>query len=207
VNRPPAPAGDAARTNEGSSVTVAVLANDSDPDGDPLTVASAAQGAIGTVIINSNGTVTYRSNPGWAGADSFSYTVSDGRGGTGGSTVNVSVVPRTLHVRDLDGLRANTNFARWRATVRITVVNAAGSPVPGATVAGSWSAAASRTASAVTDANGIATVQKAGLSRRKTPSVTFTVAAISHATLSYHPARNRDREGDSNGTTIVVRRP
>jgi hypothetical protein len=207
VDRPPVAVDDAASTNEGVAVTVNVIANDSDPDGDPLTVSSVTQGALGAATNDGNGQVTYRPNAGLAGADSFTYTVSDGRGAAATATVRVTVVPTRLHVGDLDGSRANTNGKLWSATVAITVVDTAGMPVSDATVTGSWSAGASGTSSAVTNASGIATVQKTGLSRRNTPSVTFTVTGIAHATLSYNAAQNRDPDGDSDGTTIVVLRP
>jgi hypothetical protein len=207
VDRPPVAADDAASTNEGVAVTVNVIANDSDPDGDPLTVSSVTQGALGAATNDGNGQVTYRPNAGLAGADSFTYTVSDGRGAAATATVRVTIVATRLHVSDLDGSRANTSGKLWSATVEITVVDTAGKPVSGATVTGSWSAGASGTSSAVTNASGIATVQKTGLSRRNTASVTFTVTEIAHATLSYNAAQNGDPDGDSNGTTIVVRRP
>jgi hypothetical protein len=108
---------------------------------------------------------------------------------------------------DLDGYRTNTSSSQWSATVRITVVDAARNRVAGATVTGSWSAGASGTSSAVTGGIGNAFVQKNGLSRRNTPSVTFTVMGISHGTLAYYPARNEDFDRNSNGTSIVVRRP
>ena len=70
-----------------------VLANDSDADGDALTItgfsASSAQG--GTVAVNANGSFTYTPKPNFNGADSFSYTVSDGRGGFATSQVTLNV--------------------------------------------------------------------------------------------------------------------
>ena len=47
ADRPPVAVADTATTTAGTSVVVAVLANDSDPDGDPLTVASVTQPATG----------------------------------------------------------------------------------------------------------------------------------------------------------------
>jgi hypothetical protein len=75
------------------AVSVAALANDSDIDGDPLTVASVTQGANGTVVINGDGTVSYTSNVGFSGTDTFTYTVSDGNGGTATATVTITVWP------------------------------------------------------------------------------------------------------------------
>ena len=91
VNRAPLAANDAATTFVNSAVTIPVVANDSDPDGSPLTVISTSVPAHGAVIINANGTVTYTPANGYVGADSFTYTISDGSGGTATATVNISV--------------------------------------------------------------------------------------------------------------------
>lgn len=70
-----------------------VLANDSDPDGDTLTVLSFTQPANGQVTESGiPGVLHYRSNPGFCGLDTFTYTVSDGRGGTATATVTVNVL-------------------------------------------------------------------------------------------------------------------
>ena len=54
------------------------LANDSDVDGDILTIQSVTQGANGSVVDNGDGTVTYTPEPDWNGADSYTYTITDG---------------------------------------------------------------------------------------------------------------------------------
>ena len=63
-------------------VTISVLANDSDPDGDVLTVVSVTPPANGAVVINPDGTLTYTPNAGYSGVDVLIYTISDGQGGT-----------------------------------------------------------------------------------------------------------------------------
>ncbi|OOC13523.1 hypothetical protein BM451_10930, partial [Dickeya dadantii] len=73
-------------------VTVNVLANDSDVDGDSLTVTAATVGH-GTVVINANGTLTYTPAANYNGSDTISYTVSDGHGGTATATVAVTITP------------------------------------------------------------------------------------------------------------------
>lgn len=71
--------------------------NDSDPNGDLLTVSGKTNGAQGVVAIGPGGasiTYTFTATPPAAGAstnDSFTYTISDGRGGTSTATVNVTV--------------------------------------------------------------------------------------------------------------------
>jgi hypothetical protein len=59
-------------------VVINVLANDSDPEGDILTVISATQGAKGSVQISGDGQLIYTPAKNFKGSDSFSYTISDG---------------------------------------------------------------------------------------------------------------------------------
>ncbi|KAA9012094.1 DUF4347 domain-containing protein [Sphingobium limneticum] len=92
VNDAPVAVNDSATTAEDTLVTIPVLANDSDPDGDPLTV-TAATALHGTVTINANGTLTYRPNANYNGTDTISYTISDGQGGTANATVAVTITP------------------------------------------------------------------------------------------------------------------
>ncbi len=93
ANRPPSVVNDAASTPQDSAgVFIDVLANDSDPDGDGLSVTGAGTPANGSVVNNGNG-VTYIPAPGFSGTDSFSYSAGDGKGGSGSATVTVTVTP------------------------------------------------------------------------------------------------------------------
>ncbi len=77
--------------NEFSSLTIEVLDNDFDPDGHSLSVTGKTNGAIGTVSITSSGTaLRYTSILGF-GPDSFTYTISDGHGGSSTATVSLLV--------------------------------------------------------------------------------------------------------------------
>ncbi|MGV0853921.1 Ig-like domain-containing protein, partial [Mycolicibacterium phlei] len=77
-NTPPLPVADTATTKAGGPVTIAVLANDADPDDDPLTVTAVSNVVGGTATINSDNTITYTPTAGFTGAGGFTYTVSDG---------------------------------------------------------------------------------------------------------------------------------
>ncbi len=89
---PPAAADDSASTPVDTAVVVDVLGNDTDPNGDTLTVQSVTQGSNGSVV--NNGTdVTFTPNASWSGSDTFTYTASDGNGGTDTATVTVTVEP------------------------------------------------------------------------------------------------------------------
>ncbi|MBV7267567.1 Ig-like domain-containing protein, partial [Erythrobacter ani] len=83
---------DTATTAEDTSVTVAVLANDSDPDGDPLTITSASADN-GTVVINADGTLTFTPNANFNGEANVTYEISDGEGGVATATLTVTVTP------------------------------------------------------------------------------------------------------------------
>jgi len=72
------------------SITADVLFNDSDINGDTLTITAVTQGTIGGVAFTAND-VTYTPNAGLTGADSFTYDISDGNGGVDTGTVNVLV--------------------------------------------------------------------------------------------------------------------
>lgn len=81
---------DIATTQRDKQVVIDVLANDSDPDGEQLSVVAATQGAHGEVMFGSN-QVRYRPDPGHVGADQFAYTISDGEFVVSG-TVTVTVL-------------------------------------------------------------------------------------------------------------------
>jgi large repetitive protein len=71
---------------------VNVLANDTDGDGDTLTVTTPTPSAAnGTVSCEASGLCVYTPNPGFSGADSFEYSISDGNGGSDSATVLVTV--------------------------------------------------------------------------------------------------------------------
>ena len=90
-NNDPDAVNDSASTYEGDPVTVGVLNNDSDADGDALKIVSTGNPSHGTVTVNANGTVTYTPDDGYTGNDSFTYTISDGNGGTDTATVCIRV--------------------------------------------------------------------------------------------------------------------
>ncbi len=90
ANRAPVAGDDRATTPAGTAVQIPVLGNDTDPDGDPLTVTVASLPAHGTVVCTASG-CTYTPTAGYSGTDTFTYTVDDGRGGTDTATVTVLV--------------------------------------------------------------------------------------------------------------------
>ncbi|WP_200832439.1 Ig-like domain-containing protein, partial [Cognatazoarcus halotolerans] len=79
---------DVATTAEDTPVIIDVLGNDSDPDGDTLTITEVGGQPIsvgnpvtipeGSVALNPDGTLTFTPNPNFNGPVSFDYTVTDG---------------------------------------------------------------------------------------------------------------------------------
>lgn len=91
VNDGPSAADDAGTTQEDSAVTIAVLPNDSDPDGSPLTLQGVTQPANGTAAVTGT-QVRYTPAPNFSGTDTFTYTISDGTL-TASAKVVVTVTP------------------------------------------------------------------------------------------------------------------
>jgi len=93
VNEAPVAENDAASVPEGASVSIAVLANDSDPDdGDTLRVIGTSDPLRGTAVIEPDDTIRYVPDPGACGVDTFDYTVEDVQGATTSATITVTIV-------------------------------------------------------------------------------------------------------------------
>ncbi|MQX35527.1 cadherin-like domain-containing protein [Roseospira navarrensis] len=94
VNDGPVAADDAQTATEDTAVTYAaadLLANDTDVDGDALTLTDVSNAVGGTVSLNADGDVVFTPDADFNGEATFDYTVSDGQGGTSTATVTVDV--------------------------------------------------------------------------------------------------------------------
>ncbi|HRD49840.1 MAG TPA: Ig-like domain-containing protein, partial [Candidatus Contendobacter sp.] len=96
---------DTATTTAGSPVSINVLANDT---GTELSITQASPPAHGSAVI-SGGAITYTPSAGFAGTDSFSYTIRDSFGQSASATVTVTVNPPGLNaVNDAASTAAGT---------------------------------------------------------------------------------------------------
>ncbi|RZJ00838.1 MAG: tandem-95 repeat protein [Brevundimonas sp.] len=123
TNDAPVANADTATTNEDTSVTFDVRANDTDVDGSTRTVthingsAIVAGGSVsladgGLVAMNANGALTYTPAANANGAKTFNYTISDGQGGSATSSVNVTVNPvNDAPVANPDAVTTNEDTA------------------------------------------------------------------------------------------------
>ncbi len=83
---------DQSQTDEDTPVVIDVLLNDFDIDGDSLIIKDLIEEPNnGTVVFNNDGTVTYTPDPGFAGADTFVYAISDLNDGCDTATVVILV--------------------------------------------------------------------------------------------------------------------
>jgi hypothetical protein len=73
----------------------ALLANDSDPNADPLVITSVGNAQNGTVALQSN-IVTFTPTANYAGPASFTYDISDGQGGSDTGQVFLNVDPQGI---------------------------------------------------------------------------------------------------------------
>ncbi|MEL6886577.1 MAG: FG-GAP-like repeat-containing protein, partial [Pseudomonadota bacterium] len=94
INNPPQPVDDVLITEEETPLAIDIaadlLANDSEPDGDPFSFTGFTQPVNGTIVDNGDGTLTYTPDTGYNGTDSFTYTITDGEL-TDTATVNLTV--------------------------------------------------------------------------------------------------------------------
>ncbi|MBN2474802.1 MAG: tandem-95 repeat protein [Pirellulales bacterium] len=117
---------DSVEVREDGETAVAVLANDSDGDGDSLAVVQFTQGRHGSVADGGDGTLVYRPQPGFVGNDAFTYTIADGRQGYDTTTVDVGVLGLVHHWRLDEGQGLAVGDSKFNALG--TAVNVDGSP-------------------------------------------------------------------------------
>src|SRR6266542_729554 len=118
VNRPPIAQADGGLTlrNQPFVITTAqLLANDSDPDGDPLTLSGvSATSFFGSSVTRDDSMITYAPLAGLYGPDRFSYTVKDGRGGYSTAFVEMFVLDGPALSQDRISIQVIPGGVRFR---------------------------------------------------------------------------------------------
>ncbi|MFP4209115.1 MAG: Ig-like domain-containing protein [Wenzhouxiangella sp.] len=92
-NDPPIVQDESFETRAAQSLAGNVLANDSDPNGDDLSVSNYGQPSNGTVVGQPDGNFTYTPAAGFSGSDRFEYTVADTANATSTGSASILVVP------------------------------------------------------------------------------------------------------------------
>jgi parallel beta-helix repeat protein len=144
-------------------------------------------------FLTSIGGTSY-SDSGLASSTSYSYRVS-AFDAAGNESAQSSSVTGTTSAATLKAMRVanvaidvKSKGSGWDLTPTVTVVDADGRAVSGATVTGSWSGAATGTLNAVTDSSGNARFQSQRTTN--TGTATFTVNNVSHSTFVYNSSLN-----------------
>ena len=103
TNAAPGANANAFTIDQGTTLKAAsVLANDADPDADPLTAVRDSAPARGTLALQPNGTFTYKPQSSFSGTDSFTYHATDGFANSPGTKVTITV-RRLVGIRLLQG--------------------------------------------------------------------------------------------------------
>ncbi len=108
---------DEATTPEDTPIVIDLIGNDTDPNGDELTVVTC-ESPNGTPTINADGTITYTPNPDFNGTDVITYTVTDPAGNQSTSTVTVTVTP----VNDAPEANPDTGTTDFNTPIVINVI-------------------------------------------------------------------------------------
>ena len=101
VNSAPAAADDSYEVKPDETLTVddgGVLANDSDPDGDPLQAQVVEGPEHGSLTLGADGSFQYTPDPDYRGTDTFTYVASDGQNESEPATVTISVQQTTMRI-------------------------------------------------------------------------------------------------------------
>lgn len=190
INDPPVAANDSATTAYQTSVTVSVLANDTDPEGAPLSIASVTQPANGTAVANANSTITYTPNTGFSGSDTFTYIASDGVNESNAATVTITVRPAVVAGMKVQSITLSLTGTRTRRQVKgiVKITDQNGANVRSARVYVTWSGLVSGSASALTGTAGTVTFTSSRFSAKGT--VTLTVTNVVKSGVTYVPGSN-----------------
>ncbi len=122
TNQNPIANNDTASTTAGVPVTVNVLANDSDPNGDSLFITSVGNIVGGTAVI-SGSSVIFTPAAGFSGNASFSYSISDGHGGAASATANITVNPQPSQIsftNNTDVVISSTKSSTIVSTINVS---------------------------------------------------------------------------------------
>ena len=118
-NRAPRANADSASTKENAAVTINVISNDSDADGDVISIASYTQAENGSVSKNGDNLV-YTPNTNYTGTDSFTYKATDGSANSSSVTVTVTITGDDIIVPDNTAPVANNDSATTSMDVPVS---------------------------------------------------------------------------------------
>jgi len=132
----PTPVADDAEVVAGQSVTINVLDNDTDPEGDAIVLTDVEDPTDGTVTFTEGGEVTITPSFGFAGTDQITYTVEDSEGNTATGTINLNVTDAIVGTWISEGANLGVAFAELGFTSIEAIFDADGGYVVNSDFAG-----------------------------------------------------------------------
>lgn len=186
TGQPPVARASATPASGSAPLTVAFSsAGSSDPDGDALAYLWDFGDGSATSL-EANPSHVYS-----AGSYVARLTVTDSSGAMNTAQVSISATPalQSMHVDNI-AMVLVVKRSSAQASATVTILDANGKAIPGATVSGKWSGIVSGTASASTDSSG--SVKFTSASTKKSGTFTFTVTGITLAGYSYDSATNKE---------------
>jgi hypothetical protein len=211
VNRPKAN-DDFTDTDAGNPVTISVLANDTDPDGNehlvPSSVAIAAAPSHGSASVNSTtGDVTYTPAAGFSGTDTFQYTVTDDAGAVS-NVATVTIVVNRLTANDDFGTTDAGHPITLDVLANDTDPDGPGKLVPSSVAVASAPANGSVSINPSTGAITYTSTQGFSGTDTFTYTVTDVNGAVSNAAtvtiVVNRPTANPDAAGTDAGVPVVI---
>ena len=199
LNQDPDAVDDVADTGFNSAITINVLGNDSDPDGDAISLKEIASGPANGRVEISGDQIIYIPNGGFIGEDTFSYTIADGQGGHDTAQVRVNVNAPVNNAPDAVNDAASTAF---NTPVEINVLGNDSDPDGNPLAVTSIDGVAVNPGDTVDVGNGTVTVLNNG-QLSFTPDAGFT----GDETFSYHVSDGNGGEDTANVTVNVGARP
>jgi uncharacterized repeat protein (TIGR01451 family) len=198
LNDAPVAVEDIALTDESTPVTIDVLANDTDPEGDTLSVEDIGYSVNGTAVLNPDNTITFTPNSNFRGYGYFYYAVTDENGLTGETIVRVYApyiyaIKSAVQSHDPDGDGVPGPGDTLRYTVRIS--NAGRADATGVIFADTPDANTTLVAGSVTTTQG--SVTRGNQSGNKAVEVSLgTIAPRDFATVTFEVTINPPPYGD-----------
>ncbi|MEM7124873.1 MAG: Ig-like domain-containing protein [Chloroflexota bacterium] len=172
VDQPPTPGDDTATTDIDTQVVINALANDSDPDADPVTITAVGIPSNGTATLTQEQRILYLPNPGFVGTDTFSYTVTANGISRQANVVVTVIAPAKQTANQPPTAASDTAIVNAGEAVTIHVLSNDTDPEGSALVIQSVSS----------PSNGIATIN--GATIVFTPSATYSGTVTIDYTIS-----------------------
>jgi len=205
-NTAPVATSDSYNANQNTTLSVpapGVLANDSDPQGNPMTAVLDDAPDNGSVTLNANGSFTYTPAAGYSGSDSFSYHARDGSLNSAVVTVGILVNAPGSSTLDNGGFEAG--FASWSVSGNAVVASGglydategsklvafnAGNSTPNGVVSQSFSTVAGKAYTLLFDAGALS---YNGFSQSLLVTVTGSGSLLSRTVTITGPGGGNDR--------------